>query len=494
MDAGRGSRMALCLWWPGFELELERVRTPSLADQPLALPTLGDRRRVEMGCALATSFGVEPGMIVSQAIALCPSLVLCEPDPDFHDAARDRVLEVLRRLESDRRAVDRAGPDVRGGRWARTPVRSARAADRRAPGTARSAVAVARVERADRLRAGKVRGLGRGAGGGVGGAGGFRSAGCAAVCVTPADLAAFLALQPVDVLPVSPRVAGRLKRLGVRRLGQLVRMPEPALVSQFGADGRRALAWARGTRIDRVRPEAPARPIRVALDFPSPIGQLELLHAALDRLIGRALEHPRRRGKSVRGLRVSASLEDGGSWSIRAVAREPTSEPERLGAFLRSRIALDRPRRAVETLRLELFRFGPASAQTGLFDPREGAARVARFAGDEGWRTPARVPPRGAPAAAAAGRRRAVPGARTGAELPNPRAPARAHGNCVAGCGETRRGAETAEAEASCREAAPAQPAASGAGPARRRRGAREPRDPGALATNRRRARPVADR
>ncbi|MCY3699545.1 MAG: DNA polymerase Y family protein [Gemmatimonadetes bacterium] len=369
MDAGRGSRMALCLWWPGFELELERVRTPSLADQPLALPTLGDRRRVEMGCALATSFGVEPGMIVSQAIALCPSLVLCEPDPDFHDAARDRVLEVLRGwspiverstergrmfvgVDGLERLYGPPGRQIAGLRArleALSPWLASSARIGCAPGKFAAWVAARATEPA---RPG------------------------AAVCVTPADLAAFLAPQPVDVLPVSPRVAGRLKRLGVRRLGQLVRMPEPALVSQFGTDGRRALAWARGTRIDRVRPEAPARPIRVALDFPSPIGQLELLHAALDRLIGRALEHPRRRGKSVRGLKVSASLEDGGSWSIRAVAREPTSEPERLGAFLRSRIALDRPRRAVETLRLELFRFGPASAQTGLFDPREGAARA----------------------------------------------------------------------------------------------------------------------
>ena len=378
MDAGRGSRMALCLWWPGFELELERIRTPSLADPPLALPTAGDRRRIEMGCALAASFGVEPGMIISQAIALCPSLVLCEPDPDFHDAARDRILEVLRDWSPVvERSAERGrmfvgvdglerlyGPPERqiAGLRARlealSPQLAASARIGCAPGKFAAWVAARSAESA------------RSAGSADSGRPG------AAVCVAPADLAAFLAPQPVDVLPVSPRMVERLKRLGVKRLERLVRMPESALVSQFGADGHRALAWARGMRIDRVRPEAPARPIRVALDFPSPIGQLELLHAALDRLIGRALEHPRRRGKSVRGLRVSASLEDGGSWSIRAIAREPTSEPARLGAFLRSRIALDRPRRAVETLRLEFFRFGPASAQTGLFDPKAGAPRA----------------------------------------------------------------------------------------------------------------------
>ena len=370
--------MALCLWWPGFELELERVRTPQLVDQPLALPTPGDRRRIEMGCALAASSGVEPGMIVSQAVALCPALVLCEPDPDFHDAARDRIMGILRLWSpvvegsSDRGrlfvgvdGLERLyGPPARQietlrarletlSPWLASSVRVGYA-----PGKFAAWVAARSAKPAKP----------------AGSAGSGRPG--AAVCVAPADLAAFLARQPVEVLPVSPRMVRRLQRLGVERLGRLVRMPKPALVSQFGADGRRALAWARGERIDRVRPEAPARPIRVALDFPSPIGQLELLHAALDRLIERALEHPRRRGKSVRGLRVSASLEGGGSWSIRAIAREPTSEPERLGVFLRSRIALDRPRRAVETLRLELFRFGPASAQAGLFDPREGAPRA----------------------------------------------------------------------------------------------------------------------
>ncbi|MYG20440.1 MAG: DNA polymerase Y family protein, partial [Gemmatimonadales bacterium] len=367
-----------CLWWPGFELELERVRTPSLADPPLALPTVGDRRRIEMGCALAASFGVEPGMIVSQAFALCPSLVLCEPDPDFHDAARDRIAEVLRGWSPVvERSVDRGrffvGVDGLE-RLYGPPERQIAGLRARLEALSPWLAASARIGCAPGKFAAWVAARSAGSARSKGSAGSGRPG--AAVCVAPADLAAFLAPQPVDVLPVSPRMVERLKRLGVERLAGIVRMPEPALVSQFGADGRRALAWARGTRIDRVRPEAPARPIRVALDFPSPIGQLELLHAALDRLIGRALAHPRRRGKSVRGLRVSASLEDGGSWSIRAIAREPTSEPERLGAFLRSRIALDRPCRAVETLRLELFRFGPASAQTGLFDPKEGAARV----------------------------------------------------------------------------------------------------------------------
>jgi len=358
--------MALCLWWPGFELELERARTPNLIDQPLALPTIGNRRSIEMGCSLAASFGVEPGSIVSQAIALCPALVLCEPDPDFYDAARERILDVLRLWSP---VVERSADRGRCFVGVDGFERLYGSPERQVAGLR------ARLEELSPWLASSVR---------FGYAPGKFAAWVAArsarpastVYVAPDRLPGFLASQPVDVLPVSPRMVQRLQRLGVKRLGRLIRMPEPALVSQFGADGRRALAWARGERIDRVRPEPPARPIRVSLDFPTPIGQLELLHAALDRLIDRALKHPRRRGKSIHGIKVSAGLEDGGSWSIRAITRDPTSQADRIGAFLRSRIALSQPQRAVETLRLEFFRFGPASAQVGLFDPKEGVPRI----------------------------------------------------------------------------------------------------------------------
>ena len=197
-----------------------------------------------------------------------------------------------------------------------------------------------------------------------------------AVYVAPSDLSSFLSQQPVDVLPVSPRMIQRLHRLGIKCLGHLIVMSEQGLVTQFGVDGRRALMWAKAERIDRVKSEPRERPIRVMLDFPVPISRFEILHSALDQLLGWALSHSGRRGKSVRGIKLSAQLEDGGSWSIRSTLRDPTSKAERLGVFLRSRIALSPPSCAVTHLRLEFFRFGPESVQADLFDPKENVPRV----------------------------------------------------------------------------------------------------------------------
>jgi DNA polymerase-4/protein ImuB len=197
------------------------------------------------------------------------------------------------------------------------------------------------------------------------------------VFVAEQELTAFLARCPVRTLPVDPMVVQRLERLGVATLQELRRFPEPSLVAQFGQEGRDALAWATGRRIDPVRPWHKPRPIRVSLDFSNPVGLVDTLHGALDRLVERALARPVRRGRSVTAARMGARLEGGGSWFVETVLREPTSEVERIAAPLRSKMAISPPPRAVDTLILELTRFGVASAQTGLFDRSEQNGRAA---------------------------------------------------------------------------------------------------------------------
>jgi nucleotidyltransferase/DNA polymerase involved in DNA repair len=197
------------------------------------------------------------------------------------------------------------------------------------------------------------------------------------VIVSEDDLVRFLGRCPVSTLPVDPLVVERLERLGIRTLGELARFPEPSLVAQFGEAGRSALAWSTGRRIDPVRPWHRPRPIRVSLEFSNPVGLTETLHGALDRLVERALSRPARRGRSVTGVRMGAHLEGGGSWFVEMVLREPTATRERIAAPLRAKMAISPPPKAVQTLLLELTHFGAPSAQTGLFDRKEGSGREA---------------------------------------------------------------------------------------------------------------------
>jgi hypothetical protein len=196
--------------------------------------------------------------------------------------------------------------------------------------------------------------------------------------IVPEDrLVAFLGRCPVNVLPVEALVVERLERLGIRTLGELTRFPEPSLVAQFGEDGKNALAWSTGRRVDPVRPWHRPRPIRASLEFSSPVGLVETLHGALDRLVERALSRPARRGRSVTGARLGAHLEGGGSWFVETVLRDPTASRERIAAPLRAKMAISPPPKAVETLLLELTHFGAPSAQTGLFDRKDETGREA---------------------------------------------------------------------------------------------------------------------
>ena len=310
--------------------------------------------------------GVRPGQLISQAVSLCPSLTLLEPDPAHYDAAVDAMLEALSELTP---VVEPAGPGrVFLGmdgleRLYGPPVHQAE----------RALHALFRVFPGPLVASTR-------AGAAPGKLGAWMAAASGhpgePVTVSDEELPDFLASCPVSALPVDPLVIQRLERLGVATLGDLRRFPEPALVAQFGEEGRSVLAWATGQRIDPVRPWHRPQPIRVSLDFPTPVRVVETLHVALERLVERALSRPARRGRSVTAARLGAHLEGGGSWFVETVLREATSDPRRIASPLRAKMAAIPPPRAVETLLLELTRFGASSAQAGLFDRRDEGGRA----------------------------------------------------------------------------------------------------------------------
>ena len=89
------SDTAACCWIPLFALRCETARRPELASLPVALLSPDDSRRVWQVAPLARRAGVKPGMTVSQAIGLCPSLKLCEPDPVHYDEQFSQIVTAL---------------------------------------------------------------------------------------------------------------------------------------------------------------------------------------------------------------------------------------------------------------------------------------------------------------------------------------------------------------------------------------------------------------
>src|SRR5258707_10193796 len=94
-DAGS---LAACVWIPLFPLRCEEARQGGLASYPTALLAPDSTRKLWQVSSLARHAGVKPGMTVSQAIGLCPTLRLIEPDPVHYDDCFARLLAALNEI------------------------------------------------------------------------------------------------------------------------------------------------------------------------------------------------------------------------------------------------------------------------------------------------------------------------------------------------------------------------------------------------------------
>jgi len=89
------SDLAVCVWIPRFALRCEEQRRPETAEQATVLLAPDDLRRLWQVGSRARHSGVRPGMTVSQAVGLCPSLAVWEPDPVYYDELFSQLVKAL---------------------------------------------------------------------------------------------------------------------------------------------------------------------------------------------------------------------------------------------------------------------------------------------------------------------------------------------------------------------------------------------------------------
>jgi DNA polymerase-4/protein ImuB len=303
---------------------------------------------------------VNAGLTISQAIGLCPTLRLCEPDPVHYDqqfaqllAALGTVSPVIEPAELGRVFVGTDGLERLHG----SPEQIVEAIKYSALRTPHSALRV-----------------GWGKGKFVSWVASTRARPGLAVVVRPGEEEKFLAAQPLAVLPLDPDTHRRLRQLGLKTLANLTALPEAAVVAQFGRAGRRLWQLAAGLLAEPVVGRDIPEPIVVALTFFSPVTDLEMLTQSLAQLIERALKHPRRIGWRVRQVRVRAALEHGTSWMIEAVLKDPSADRSRIIAPLKTRLDLAPPTKAVERLAVEFSDFAPGTTELQLFARDANAA------------------------------------------------------------------------------------------------------------------------
>jgi DNA polymerase-4/protein ImuB len=367
------SSVAACCWIPLFALRCEEERLPEIAGQPSALLSPDDIRRVWQVSHAARQAGVKPGLSVSQAIGLCPTLRLLEADPVHYDrqfsrllAALGAVSPVVEPAELGRVFVGTDGLEQLYG----APERIVEEIER---GTRNAEPMTSPLFR---VPTSAFR-LGWGKGKFISWVAATRARVGSAVIVLPGEEGNFLSRQPLAVLPLDSDTHRRLRRFGLRTLGDLSALPEEAIVSQFGSSGRRLWRLAAGTLSEPVTGHEVPEPIVVTLAFYAPVADRGMLGQTLAQLLGRALAHPRRAGWRIRLVRVRAELERGSSWMTEVLLKEPSADRVEIFAPLRIRLEQSPPSKPVERLTVEFAAFAPGTTELELFARNaEAAARA----------------------------------------------------------------------------------------------------------------------
>ncbi|HET9214575.1 MAG TPA: hypothetical protein VFN93_07455 [Gaiellaceae bacterium] len=351
--------MTACLTIPAFALRVPLLRRPELAGRPVALaPAPGEQPLLGSCTGAAERAGIRPGMRLSEALATCPQLELVEQDPA---GVEEEWEHLLRRLEEAGFAVEPVEPGC--------VYFETRGVERLAGG----------IERALRRALDAV---GAEWGARVGAAS-RRFAALAAASVAPAGRALviddgesrlFLEPLPLDLLPLTPERREELSELGVKRLGELARLPGTAVADRLGTDGAEAWRLARGESDAAVEPRRPPAELAETLTFPEPVANEHTLARALAALVERLLARPERAGRAPRQLALTARLVGGGSWRRSLTLREPTAEPDRLRLALAPRLT-ELPAPTAE-LRLELGELTESvGTQAELIRPRGSRLR-----------------------------------------------------------------------------------------------------------------------
>jgi protein ImuB len=357
--------MIVCVLYPRFELLAASGDRRVLLSEPAALaPEAGREQVVGEVSAPAEAYGIVRGMRLGEAMSRCPALRLVPPDPDgvrsLWGAVLDRLEGIGAEVESDQAGAAffaAAGlHGLHGGDLAGVV-----GAARRALGAgARFGVAPSRF--ASHAAALQVR----------------PRRGRSSHVVTGSEVRAFLAPLPVSLLRTRPELQALpevLERLGIRTLGELAALPSRAVAERFGHPGLLALDLSRG-RDTPLEPRRPFEPVVERLDLPEAASGQQL-ERALELLIARVLARRERRGRSLRGLALSARFVAGGTWRTAVTLRHASADPARIRLALSQKLAeLPAPS---ESLALEVEAFGPPAQDQGRLLDEADVVRRSRL-------------------------------------------------------------------------------------------------------------------
>ena len=180
------------------------------------------------------------------------------------------------------------------------------------------------------------------------------------IAILPAEgCRAALAPLPVEALRFDLPTAQGLRRVGLKRVGDLYAMPRAALAQRFGEIVAQLLDQALDNLPEPLSPlsEAPSR--RVRLSFAEPITEPADLTLAMERLTTDLVTRLAREGTGARRLDLAFHSVDGRVEHIRLGTARPSRDPRHLTTLFKERLDTVDPGLGVEDMILSAFAVEP---------------------------------------------------------------------------------------------------------------------------------------
>jgi protein ImuB len=163
----------------------------------------------------------------------------------------------------------------------------------------------------------------------------------------------FLDWMPFELTGLaSSDLIDRLKRMGLRRLGDLARLDSRAIGSRLGEAGVALARLGRGEGSAVVVARSRAEIFREAVEFEYGIETLEPLTFILRSIVDRLCTRLRVRGLAAGDLTLSLGLADRRRDDRRVAVAAPTIEPQVLLTLLRLSLEAKPPAASIETIQL----------------------------------------------------------------------------------------------------------------------------------------------
>jgi len=340
-----------CLLVPDLPVAAACRADPYLAGRPLALSAgTGIHAPIVAAAAAARARGVRAGHTVAQARAIAADLIVRPRDEAAERSAVRALVDVAASLASRIEAAADGAVFL-----------DAAGATHLVPGEA--GLATALVARAARIGL-----VARAAVGGSMTVARLAARHGAEVVPAGTELG-FLAPLPLACLAPPPEIAATLARWGIRRLGDLARLPVAEVATRLGPAGAVLVRTARGEDERPLAPQALGGPLEEAIGLEHALDALEPLLFVLRGLVERVVARVGLEGIGVARLGLALGLDDRSRDERPVPLAAPTRDVKTLLTCLRIELEARPPRAAVERVVLAAVPEAVRAAQLGLFSP-----------------------------------------------------------------------------------------------------------------------------